>query len=203
MLGHFSDEWLGLSADLKAELISPECMRRIERRSAICERVDRYLGFSHDVFIHKADLANRFEGLKADKLAKAHLYGGEMRRIPHMLNALANSVGLTIVFPFLEPEFLEYAVTIPATLKRRKYLGKKLAERHIARRYVHRPKIDKGIPYRRLFTEEMACVEMLHAIRKARYYAFDVDEMLASQDYPLLLRLINFHIWKGQVLDPA
>ena len=70
-----------------------------------------------------------------DRLAKAHLYTSEQRRIPNMLSALAGSVGLRIVFPFLDPAFLEYVLTIPATLKRRKYLGKKFG------RKTHEPEI--------------------------------------------------------------
>jgi asparagine synthetase B (glutamine-hydrolysing) len=203
LLTYITLEWRGLAAELRAANISSVSLCRIERRSSICQRVARYLGCSHDVYAHIASIANEFSGNKEDKLAKAHLYSGEMRRIPNMLHALAGSVGLRIVFPFLEPALLEYALTIPATLKRKKYLGKKLAERHLPRSYVYRPKIGKGIPYRMLFTQETQWVDLLSVIRKAGYYRFDIDDMIASQEYALLLRLINFDMWKRQVLDSA
>jgi Asparagine synthase/Glutamine amidotransferase domain len=200
-LAFVTDEWRGLGAEFKAPQISSVGLRCIEQRSDIWRRVSRYLGVSRDVFTSIADVANQFSGDKGDQLAKAHLYSGEMRRIPNMLSTLAESVGLRIVFPFLEPTFLEYSLTIPARLKHRKYLGRKLAERHIPRHFVYRPKIGKGIPFGALFTEEEAWIEILDVIRKAHYYDFDVDEMIADQEYSLLLRLINFHLWKRDVLD--
>jgi asparagine synthetase B (glutamine-hydrolysing) len=200
-LGYISGEWRGLVADLRAATISSVCLPRIERRSATCQRVTRYLGSSHDVYHRIAAMANGFSGEMEDKLAKTHLYSGEMRRIPNMLHALAQSVGLRIAFPFLEPAFLEYTLTIPATLKRRKYLGKKLAERHLTRSYVHRPKISKGVPYRRLFTQEEQWVDRLNAIRRSGFYGFDIDDMIGSEDYLLLLRLINFDIWTRDVMN--
>jgi asparagine synthetase B (glutamine-hydrolysing) len=202
-LSYITDEWRGLAAELQALPISSENLRRIERRSGTCQRVARYLGCSHDVYAQIAVMTNDFPGSKEDKLAKSHLYNGEMRRIPNMLHALAESVGSRLAFPFLEPGFLEYTLTIPAKLKRGKYLGKKLAERHISRRYVYRPKISKGIPYGKLFTQERQWVDVLNTIKEAAYYGFDVDELINSQEYPLLLRLINFHIWKLRVLDSA
>ena len=142
-----------------------------------------------------------FAGSKEDRLAKVHLYTSEQRRIPNMLSALAASLGLRMEFPFLDPAFLEYVLTIPAKLKRRKYLGKKLAERYINRKYVYRPKIDKGVPYGKLFAEDGHFGEILKAIKVAGYYRFDVDEMIVNQEYALLLRLINFHLWKRYVLE--
>jgi hypothetical protein len=124
-----------------------------------------------------------------------------MRRIPNILNALAESAGVKIRFPFLESSFLEYTLTIPARFKRRKYLGKKLAAKHIPRRYVYRPKIGKGIPYKTLFTQHPQWVELLNVIRKASYFGFDIDEMITDEENLLLLRLINFHIWKRCILD--
>ncbi len=200
LLGYVSPEWRGLTVALRSARISSETLRRIARHSDTCARVARYLGCSHDMYAPIAAMANGFTGGTEDKLAKAHLYGGEMRRIPHMLHALAESVGLRTALPFLEPSFLEYTLTIPAVLKRRKYLGKKLAARHIPRAYVYRPKISKRIPYGRLFTQEAPWVDLLNAIRRARYYGFDVDEMIADAEHLLLLRLINFHIWKRRVL---
>jgi hypothetical protein len=200
MLGYLTDEWRNLGAHLKTKEISSGVIRDIERRSSVFQRVEHYLGFSHDVFAHTADMANMFKGNKEDRLAKAHMYTSEHRRIPDMLFVLAGSVGLRIAFPFLDPTFIEYVLTVPASLKRRKYLGKKLAEGHISRKYIYRPKIDKGIPYRKLFVEEEHFVELLQDIKRARYYQFDVDEMKANEEHALLLRLINFHIWKREVL---
>jgi asparagine synthetase B (glutamine-hydrolysing) len=202
MLSYITDEWCGLAAGLQAANISSDSLRRIERRSGICQKVAGYLGFAHDVFSHTAEMANWFAGDKEDKLAKAHLYSGEMRRIPNMLHALTEAVGLVVVFPFLDPTFLEYTLTIPATLKRRKYLGKKLAERYISHRYVHRPKIAKNIPFGTLFTEAEQWVELLNVIKKVGYYGFDVNDMIANREYALVLRLINFHLWNRNVLNP-
>jgi hypothetical protein len=88
-------------------------------------------------------------------------------------------------------------------LKRRKYIGKKLAERYVKRKFVYRPKIDKGVPYRRVFAEDEQLGELLKTIAKAGYYQFDLAEMIAGREYVLLLRLINFHIWKEHVLGGA
>ena len=52
----------------------------------------------------------------------------------------------------------------------------------MSRKYVYRPKIDKGIPYGKLFAEEGHYVETLKAIKRAGYYQFDVDEMIVNQE---------------------
>jgi asparagine synthetase B (glutamine-hydrolysing) len=200
-LAYASDEWRGLASHLSGTEISSELLRRIERRTHICQRVARYLGHSHDVYSLIASTANSFSGNVEDKLAKSHLYNGAMRRMPNMWHSLADSVDLKLTFPFLEPRFLEYTLTIPATLKRRKYLGKKLAERHIPRTYVHRPKISKRVPYGKLYTQQQEWVDLLNTIKKSNYYGFNVDEMINQKEYLLLLRLINFHLWKRDIID--
>ena len=43
ILSYSSEEWRNLAADLKASEISSDVIRRIERRSGICQRVARYL----------------------------------------------------------------------------------------------------------------------------------------------------------------
>jgi asparagine synthetase B (glutamine-hydrolysing) len=213
ILRRFTDEWRGVVRDLRGPAITAETMRRIERYSRRCRTVAEYLGFEHDVFIHTAEMANGFAGGTDDKLAKAHLYSGEMRRIPSVLHALAAAEGLAVAFPFLDPTFLEYTLSIPASLKQRKYLGKKLATRYVTPKYVRRAKLSKQVPYQSVF-KEAEWSQILNVIRNERYFGFDVDTMIARQDHALILRLVNFHLWttcildfehgdSGQAVDPA
>lgn len=201
VLGYLSPDWGGITAELRARTISSEGLARIARQTSTCQRVARYLGHSYDVYADTVTVANRLMGDKEHRLGKAHLFGSGMRRTPSVLHGLAGSVGLRVVSPFLEPEFLEYTLTIPAKLKRRKVLVKRLALRHLPREYVDRPKIGKGVPYAQLFAQDEQWIDRLNAIKRAQYYGFDVDEMLTDRQFLLLLRLVNFDIWKRHVLD--
>jgi asparagine synthetase B (glutamine-hydrolysing) len=107
LLGLLSADWGHLAAALKGQQISSHCIQQIDRKTAMCNRVGRYLGWPAEVYTEMADMVNRSVGNTEDRIAKAYMYAGEKRRIPNVLAALARSVGLRIAMPFLDPKFFD------------------------------------------------------------------------------------------------
>lgn len=87
----------------------------------------------------------------------------EMRSflVDHNLNytdKMAMAHGVEVRVPFLDNELVEFACTIPPSLKMKgketKYILKKVAERYLPHEVIYRPKTGFGAPVRRWITEE-------------------------------------------------
>ena len=205
ILGQINNEWKNIGTEIRKKDLSSELISKLKNTSETIANIRKYLDFSNDVYESILKLSGKFPGEKIDRISKVELYEGEFLRIPATLSKIANSQGLQILFPFANPEIVEFMLTVPHKLKSRhyriKYLGKKVAEKYLPKKYIYRKKMSSQLPLKKIFQENECFREILKAIERERYYRFDVDEMLRNNNTGMLMKLINFHIRKKKVVE--
>ena len=124
--------------------------------------------------------------------------------------------GLEVRSPFLDHEFVEFAATIPASLKRDAEGGKKILKRAlnglVPEKTLHRPKKGFGVPLRRWFGTDL--LELLRATlldeRSARRGLIDqryirrmIDDLTAGRhDWSARLwALLWLELWFREFID--
>ncbi len=205
ILGQINNEWKTIGSEIRKKDLTPELVSKNKNTTETITNIKKYLNISNDLYESILELFDRFSGEKIDKISKLELYEGDLLRIPTTLSKIANSQGLRIVFPFANPVIVEFMLTVPHKLKakhyRTKYLGKKVAEKYLPKKYIYRNKMSSQLPLKKIFQENEGFMEILKAIKRERYYRFDVDEMLRNNNTDMLFKLINFHIWKKKVVE--
>ena len=130
--------------------------------------------------------------------------------------ARANSVEVS--YPFLDHKFVEFAATIPANLKLRrfgtKYIFKKMLSKYLPREVLYRKKMGFGVPVGKWFRKEMKDYIRDHLLgqqlsNRKLFKKESIEEMLKDHingrcDYtPQLWALLNFELWCERFIDPA
>lgn len=139
----------------------------------------------------------------------------------HNLNytdKMAMAVGVEVRVPFLDPDLMSFAASLPDDMKQRgaigKWLFKKSMEVHLPRDVIYRPKAGFGAPLRRWMREELRdhFETALVPSTLSRRGIFDVEAVsrLVQLDragrldaaYPLFA-LVCIETWCRHFLDPA
>lgn len=137
----------------------------------------------------------------------------------HNLNytdKMAMAAGVEVRVPFLDPDLMAFAATLPANLKQRgsvgKWLFKKTMEAHLPREIIYRPKTGFGAPLRRWMQNELrehfAHALSAETIRRRGIFDPAAVERLVKLDrdggvdaaYPLF-GLVCIETWCRRFLD--
>jgi asparagine synthase (glutamine-hydrolysing) len=130
---------------------------------------------------------------------------------------MSMAVGLEVRVPFLDPDLLDFAATIPVGMKQRgregKWVLKKAMEAWLPREVIYRPKTGFGAPLRRWMRHELRDLlgDVLGGASLRRRGLFDpaaVQALIAANDSGqvdasyTLLSLLCVELWCRAFLEP-
>jgi len=131
--------------------------------------------------------------------------------VDHNLNytdKMAMAHGVEVRVPFLDNELVEFACTIPPSLKMKgqetKYILKKVAERYLPSEVIYRPKTGFGAPVRKWITSDMKplIAERLSSERINEVGIFDsrkVQQLIADNESGRIDA--SYSIWSLLAID--
>lgn len=131
--------------------------------------------------------------------------------VDHNLNytdKMAMAHGVEVRVPFLDNELVEFACTIPPSLKMKgketKYILKKVAERYLPNEVIYRPKTGFGAPVRKWITTDMKplIAERLSPKRISDVGVFDsqkVQQLIADNEAGKIDA--SYSIWSLLAID--
>ncbi|MCA6432397.1 MAG: asparagine synthase C-terminal domain-containing protein, partial [Cytophagales bacterium] len=131
--------------------------------------------------------------------------------VDHNLNytdKMAMAHGVEVRVPFLDNELVEFACTIPPSLKMKgqetKYILKKVAERYLPNEVIYRPKTGFGAPVRKWITTDMKplIAERLSPMRISGVGIFDsqkIQQLIADNEAGKIDA--SYSIWSLLAID--
>ncbi len=137
-----------------------------------------------------------------ERVYRLQVFQYEVKRINNITYNLAKRHNVVTLHPFRDRALTEFFLNIQTRRKIKrgvqKYYGKKLLEKYLPRDMIYRKKINKGIPYIRLFREDKQFSELIEELKASppSYFEFDLEQIFGRAELaPFAMKLINLHLW--------
>lgn len=184
--------------------MTPQLYFAIFNLNARVELVRKAFGLTDVTFIPEFELAEqaKYPVSLLERMYRLQVFQYEVKRINNITFQLARRCNVIMLYPFRDKSLTEFFLNIPTGRKVKhrvqKYYGKKLLTKYLPAELVYRQKINKGIPYQKIFKEEAGFAALISEIREARYryFDFDLDAVFGTPGLEgFAMKVINFHIW--------